>query len=184
MKDKDKNYKISGEKVFLRYPKDKDFKEFTKLNKESVDFHKGLVNPPLNQKTFSEYLAKNELPENECFLICSVETDEIAGAINLSQIFRGGFQNAYLGYYLGERFAGKGFATEAIKLIISFAFEKLNLHRIEANIQPQNLASIKVVKKNGFVKEGFSLKYLQVDGIWCDHERWAILNKNWKNKNE
>lgn len=177
---KEKNLK--GKKVYLRYPKIEDLTEFTELNKASLDFHEGLVNPPLDQKTFTGYINKNECPENECFLICSIKTDEIAGAINFSQIFRAGFQNAYLGYYVGEKFAGKGFATEAIELIIKFAFEELNLHRIEANIQPQNLPSIAVVKKNGFVKEGFSLKYLQVDGIWCDHERWAIINKNWKNK--
>ncbi len=173
---------MKEKKVYLRYPKIEDLVGFTELNKANVNFHKGLVNPPLDEKTFTEYIDKNERPENECFLICSVKTDEIAGAINLSQIFRAGFQNAYLGYYVGEKYAGKGFATEAIGLIIKLAFEDLNLHRIEANIQPQNLPSIAVVKKNGFAKEGFSPKYLQVDGIWCDHERWTIINENWSSE--
>ena len=65
-------------------------------------------------------------------------------------------------------------------MIVKFAFEKLNLHRIEANIQPGNLASIAVVRKNGFVREGFSKEYLKIDGKWRDHERWAIVNQNWK----
>ncbi len=173
-----------GKKVYLRYPKTSDFAEFTDLNKASVEFHKGLANPPKDQESFDEFFAKNEQTANESFFICSVETDEIAGSIGLSQIFRGGFQNAYLGYYLGEKFAGKGFATEAIALIVKFAFEDLLLHRIEANIQPHNFASIAVVKKNGFSKEGFSPKYLNIDGIWRDHERWAIINENWEKESE
>lgn len=172
-------FELKGIKIYLRYPEMEDMAEFIKLNKQSVDFHKGLANPPKDDKSFVEFFAKNERPENENFFICLVETDEIAGSIGLSQIFRGGFQNAYLGYQVGEKFAGKGFASEAIELIIKFAFEDLNLHRIEANIQPHNLPSIAVVKKNGFSKEGFSPKYLNIDDIWRDHERWAILNENW-----
>ena len=173
---------LKGKKVYLRYPKMYDLAEFVELNIVSVNFHKGLANPPKDKDSFIEFVEKNERPENECFLICSVETDEIAGAINLTQIFRAGFQNAYLGYYVGEKFAGNGFATEAIDLTVKFSFEELNLHRIEANIQPHNFASIAVVKKNGFAKEGFSPRYLQIDGEWRDHERWAIINENWNNK--
>ncbi len=173
---------LKGKTVYLRYPKMDDLDEFSELNKTSINFHKGLANPPKDRKSYIEFFAKNERPENENFFICLVETDEIAGSIGLSQIFRGGFQNAYLGYQVGENFAGKGFASEAIFLIVKFAFEELKLHRVEANIQPHNLASIAVVKKNGFSKEGFSPKYLNIDDIWRDHERWAILNENWSNQ--
>lgn len=172
---------LKGRKVYLRYPKISDFEEFTALNKSSVDFHKGLANPPKNKDSFDEFIKRSEQAANESFLICLIETDEIMGSIGLSQIFRGGFQNAYLGYYLGEKFAGKGFASEAIALIVKFAFEELKLHRIEANIQPHNPASIAIVKKNGFTKEGFSPKYLQIDDAWRDHERWAIIFENWEN---
>ncbi len=170
---------LKGKKVYLRYPNTSDFAEFTGLNKSSLDFHQGLANPPKDKDSFDEFIERSEQSANESFVICSVETDEIAGSIGLSQIFRGGFQNAYLGYYLGEKFTGKRFATEAIALIVKFAFEDLKLHRIEANIQPHNLASIAVAKKNGFTKEGFSPKYLYIDDVWCDHERWAIINENW-----
>ncbi len=173
---------LKGKKVYLRYPKASDFEEFIELNKSSVDFHKGLANPPKNKDAFDEFFAKNEQSANESFFICSIQTNEIAGSIGLSQIFRGGFQNAYLGYYLGEKFAGKGFATEAIALTLKFAFEDLKLHRIEANSQPHNLASIAVVKKNGFSIEGFSPKYLNIDGKWRDHERWAIIVENWSSE--
>ena len=173
---------LKGKKVYLRYPSIEDFAEFTAVNESSVEFHRGLANPPKNKASFDEFIERSKQPANESFLICSIETNEITGSIGLSQIFRGGFQNAYLGYYLGEKFAGKGFASEAIALIVKFAFDDLKLHRLEANIQPHNLASIAVVKKNGFLKEGFSPKYLYIDGTWRDHERWAIINEDWSSE--
>lgn len=175
---------MNGKKVFLQHPKMTDLEEFAELNKASQKFHEGLAGPPKDRESFIEFFAKNKRPENESFLICQNEDEAIAGAINLSQIFRGGFQNAYLGYYIGEKFNGLGFMSEAISLILKFAFEDLKLHRIEANIQPHNLASIAVVKKNGFRKEGFSPKYLMIDGEWRDHERWAILVEDWKEYRE
>ena len=69
--------------------------------------------------------------------------------------------------------------SEAIRLILRYAFKQLKLHRIEANIQPHNSASIAVVRKYGFTKEGFSPKYLKISGRWRDHERWAIIKENW-----
>lgn len=172
--------KLIGKKVFLRYPQMADAEEFIKLTKESRNFHRNLASPPTDPEGFKGFVARNEKPENEFFLICRKSDRQIAGAINLSQIYRGGFQNAYLGYYVGEKFAGKGLMTEAIELILRFAFRELKLHRIEANIQPNNPASIAVVRKNGFTKEGFSPKYLKIGGRWRDHERWAIIRENWK----
>jgi ribosomal-protein-alanine N-acetyltransferase len=99
----------------------------------------------------------------------------IVGVINLSQIFRKGFQNAYLGYYGMVSFAGRGMMTEAVRLATRYAFDEIGLHRLEANIQPGNLASIALVRRIGFRKEGFSPRYLRIGGVWCDHERWALL---------
>jgi ribosomal-protein-alanine N-acetyltransferase len=175
---KEKN--LTGKRIFLRAPTDKDFAEFARAAKASRKFHKGLVNPPLTKKDFAEFVARNEKAENEFFLICRVHDNAICGAVNLSQIFRRGFQNAYLGYYLFENFTGEGFMTEAVGLILKFAFKTLKLHRIEANVQPENVASIKVLERSGFTKEGFSRKYLKVDGDWRDHERWAIIIEDWK----
>lgn len=173
---------LKGKKIYLRPPKNEDCLEFTELNKQSRKFHKNLANPPKDKKSFAEYVAKNELSANECFLICTKENKAIAGAINLSQIFYGNFMNAYLGYFVGEKFAGKDFATAAISLILKFAFRDLKLHRIEANVQPHNFSSIAVLKKNNFTKEGFSRKYLKIGGRWLDHARWAIIKDDWREK--
>ena len=171
---------LKGKKVFLRYPKLEDCDELISLNQKNVNFHHNLANPPKSRAGFEEYLEKNKLETNENFLICRLEDGKIAGAINISQIFYGGFQNAYLGYYLGEEFTGEGFVKEAVRLILRFSFVELKLHRIEANIQPRNFASIAVVRANNFKKEGFSEKYLMIGGEWRDHERWAIVRENWK----
>lgn len=173
---------LKGKKVWLRPPIEEDFEEFTSLNKASRKFHRGLTYAPLDEKSFAAYLWRSEQKTDACFLICRREDDAIAGAINLSQIFRGIFQNAYLGYYLGAKFAGQGLMTEAIGLILRFAFADLKLHRVEANVQPHNAASIAILRKNGFTKEGFSRKYLKVGGRWRDHERWAIIAEDWRKR--
>jgi ribosomal-protein-alanine N-acetyltransferase len=102
------------------------------------------------------------------------------GVINLNNIIRGAFQNAFLGYYAFVPFAGQGLMREGMELLLEYAFGGLKLHRVEANIQPDNLASISLVKRCGFAKEGFSKRYLQVDGGWRDHERWALLIEDWQ----
>lgn len=177
---KNENLKLRGIKLYLRYPIIEDFAEFSASAKSSRKFHRGLVNPPMTLEKFENYIAANENETNENILICQAEDNAICGAINLSQIFRKSFQNAYLGYYLFEKFTGKGFMTEAVGLILKLAFKDLKLHRIEANVQPENLASIAVLKRCGFTKEGFSRKYLKIGGRWRDHERFAIITENWK----
>lgn len=173
---------IKGKKVFLRHPQNKDHKEFAYVMKASKKLYKGLANPPIEKENFEAYVKQNESDANENMLICQNKDSAIVGAINLSQIFRRGFQNAYLGYYISEKFGEKGYMSEAIALVLRYAFKDLKLHRIEANIQPHNLASIAVVRKNDFTKEGFSPKYLKIGGCWRDHERWAIIRDNWKLK--
>jgi ribosomal-protein-alanine N-acetyltransferase len=108
------------------------------------------------------------------------DSREIAGVINVSCILRGNFQNAFLGYYAFAGSAGQGFMVEGLRLVLRHAFEKLKLHRLEANIQPGNAASIGLVRGCGFMKEGFSRRYLKVAGGWRDHERWALLAEDFR----
>ncbi len=97
----------------------------------------------------------------------------------MSQIFYRAFQNAYLGYYVDVNFAGQGLMSEGIRLAINHAFDTLGLHRVEANIQPENTNSINLVERLGFTKEGFSRRYLKINGKWQDHERWALTVEDW-----
>jgi len=173
---------IIGEKVFLRAPTSNDQAEFIKLNSASKRSHRGLVSPPTTTEQFATFLQSSSKEDSVCLFICLVADGAIIGAINLSQIFRGGFQNAYLGYFVGAHYAGRGYMSEALQLVLRYAFEHLKLHRLEANIQPGNLPSIALVKRAGFVHEGYSRRYLKVCGRWRDHERWAILAEDWKTK--
>lgn len=170
---------IKGKRVYLRELKADDFEEFTALTKASRNFHRRWVSPPVDRDNFDKYVQRSSQEANRCLPICRNADDAIVGIVDLSQIFYGKFQNAYLGYWLGAEFSGKGYMTEAVELVLKYAFKTLKLHRIEANVQPVNLASINVLKRAGFTKEGFSRRYLKIDGRWRDHERWAIIAEDW-----
>jgi ribosomal-protein-alanine N-acetyltransferase len=171
---------LSGARVCLRPPLRADRDEFIALNRASTRFHQGRVSPPTQPEQYSIFLSRFRKADSACFLICRTEDGAIAGAISLSQIFLGGFRSAYLGYYLGAKYAGQGYMSEAIQLMLKYAFEDLKLHRLEANIQPDNIASLKLVKKAGFIREGYSRRYLKICGRWRDHERWAVIAEDWK----
>ena len=171
-----------GEKVLLRHPTVRDLNELITLNRASTRLHRALVSPPTTPEAFYAFLKRSRSDDCESFLICRTEDGAIVGTINLSQIFRGGFQNAYLGYYVGEVYAGQGYMTEALRLMLRYAFVELKLHRVEANIQPENVASIALVRRVGFVLEGYSRRYLKICGRWRDHERWALIAEDWRAK--
>ena len=90
----------------------------------------------------------------------------------------GCFQSAYLGFFAVSGFEGRGLISQGLKLVMKKAFNELNLHRLEANIQSENLNSIHLIKANGFRHEGFSPRYLFIDNAWRDHERFAIIKED------
>jgi len=104
---------------------------------------------------------------------------KFAGAINLSSIQRGPFQNAYVGYWIDEAQAGKGYVPEAAVVVIRFAFDELALHRVQIAIIPRNKASRRVVDKLAIRDEGVALNYLEINGVWEDHIRYAITAEEW-----
>jgi len=105
------------------------------------------------------------------------DLSKIIGSVALSNIAMGNFRSCFLGYRLDENENSKGYATEVIQRVVKFAFEELGLHRMEANIMPSNTRSIKVAEKCGFIYEGSSSKYLQINGVWEDHMHYIILNE-------
>ena len=171
---------VVGKVVYLRKPTARDAEELIALNRASIKLHRGLVAPPTSPAQFTAFLKRTRQTDFAYFFICRVSDKRIVGQINLSQIFLGPFRSAYLGYYIGAPYARHGYMTEAIRLMLRYCFKQLKLHRLEANIQPQNVASIALVKRAGFVREGYSRRYLKIGGQWRDHERWAILYEDWK----
>jgi ribosomal-protein-alanine N-acetyltransferase len=108
----------------------------------------------------------------------------LAGEITLSSIQRGPFQNAFVGYWVDKALAGNGLAPEATVVVLRFAFEELGLHRIEVAIVPRNRASRRVVEKLDLREEGIALRYLEIDGRWEDHVRYAITSEEWQARGE
>lgn len=157
-----------------------DRDEILARNRASRRLHRGWVTPPTDAAAFRRWMVRCRLPTVRCFLVCRVEDDAIAGVFTLSQIVRGVFQSAYLGYYALEPFAAQGYMGEGLQLTLHQAFAAMKLHRVEANIQPENAASIVLARRAGFRLEGYSPRYLKVAGRWRDHQRWAILIDDWR----
>jgi len=169
------SFELLAYRVGIRRPSTADRDEFLALVQSSRSLHHPWVDPPSTPEQFEAYLQSRQAPGDDGFLLCEHQSGRIVGVINFNCIVRGFFQSAYLGYYIGASFAGQGYMTEGLKLAARFAFTEMNLHRLEANIQPKNIASIALVRKCGFRREGFSPRYLKVLGKWRDHERWALL---------
>lgn len=107
-----------------------------------------------------------------------------AGEINLSSIQRGPFQSAYVGYWIDEAVAGHGYTPEALVVLARFAFDDLRLHRIQISIIPRNSASRRVVEKVKFRDEGTAERYLEINGVWEDHVRYAITSEEWQQRRD
>ncbi len=150
-------------------------REFVAAVLLSRKLHRGLVAPPDTPDKYRDFLNTLRTGTRESFFVNVIASDALAGVINVSEIVRGSFQSAYLGYYALEPYAGTGHLREGLQKVIAHAFGKLKLHRLEANIQPTNERSIALVKSLGFRLEGYSLRYLKIAGRWRDHERWALL---------
>jgi ribosomal-protein-alanine N-acetyltransferase len=135
--------------------------------------------PAPSDETFDRLLRCVVDERYEPGLVCRIEDGAIVGFININEIVRGLFQSAYLGYAAVAGYAGQGYMREGLDVVMARAFTELGLHRLEANIQPGNQASIALVRGAGFVREGFSEGYLKIGGRWRDHERWAMRLEQW-----
>ena len=125
-------------------------------------------------------LDQNAEDRFEKMVIVSPHDDALLGILNINEIVRGVFRSAYLGYWIGHQHARQGLMAEALGLALDHAFGPLGLHRLEANIQPENEPSRALVRRAGFVQEGYSERYLKIGGQWRDHERWAITVERWR----
>ena len=122
------------------------------------------------------YLRRCHQDDHEGLVVCLDGSEEIVGVININNIVRGSFLSASLGYYSSVKHQGFGYMTDGLRLAVRFAFEELGLHRIEANIQPNNHASKNLVRRCEFTLEGESKDYLFINGRWRDHERWVRVD--------
>jgi [ribosomal protein S5]-alanine N-acetyltransferase len=106
--------------------------------------------------------------------------DRLIGRVALSNIVRGPWQNATLGYWIDKDAVGRGHATRAVRLALRFAFEHAGLHRVQPAIIPRNVRSVRVAEKVGFRLEGRALRYLKINGVWEDHDLYALTTEDWQ----
>jgi [ribosomal protein S5]-alanine N-acetyltransferase len=167
------------DRVLIRAPRPQDEEEFLRAVRRSRVLHRGWVSPPATSKRYREYLDRERSETHLVFLVWVKRPRCLAGVVNVSEIVRGSFQSAYLGYYVFLPYAGRGLMREGIAKVIRHVFHRMRLHRLEANIQPDNRPSKALVRSLGFRREGFSPRYLKIAGRWRDHERWALLAEDW-----
>lgn len=168
--------------VFLSHPTERDADEFIALVRQSEVLYRGLASPPATRERFDRYLDRCRAPTFVGFLIRRISDGGMVGSASISEIVRGNFRSGYLGYHVFAPCAGRGYMTAGLALVLDHAFGRLRLHRLEANIQPHNAASLALVVRLGFRREGFSPRYLKLGGRWRDHEHWAILAEEWRRR--
>lgn len=165
--------------VRLEIPNELHEARFLRAVHRSADLHRGWVNPPANPAAFRQLVERAESPSFFSHLLLN-EADELLGVVNVSEIVRGCFQSAYLGYYAFSPHNRRGNLRAGLKLVLQRAFGQYALHRVEANIIPGNAPSIQLVRGLGFRLEGLSVDYLKIAGRWQDHERWALTIDNFE----
>lgn len=162
-------------RVLIRTATQNDMRDFLASVRRSRRLHRPWTAPPDTPAKFRAYLMRMQPPSNYAFLVCRPSDQAVIGVINLTDVVRGLFQSGYLGYYAFAGYEGQGYMKAGLNAVVHHAFKILRLHRLEANIQPGNVASLALVRACGFRQEGYSPRYLKIGGRWRDHERWAIL---------
>ena len=176
--------RIDGEGIYLRPPEIRDYLEWAELREESRAFltpwEPTWAVDELSRGSFRYKLRRyaEDARDDRAYalFVLREEDSALVGGVTLSNVRRGVAQAASLGYWAGERYAGKGYITAAVRAVGRFAFEELDLHRIEAACQPENAASRAVLTKAGFVHEGQARAYLKINGQWRDHLLFAAVN--------
>jgi ribosomal-protein-alanine N-acetyltransferase len=180
--------RLQGERVLLRPPDRADWAAWTELRAASREFLKpwepSWSSDALSRGAFRRRLARYALDwrddEGYNFFAFRLSEGQLMGSVGLSNVRRGVAETASLGYWIGEPYAHQGYMTEAVGLVLDFAFERLRLHRIEAACLPSNAASRGLLAKAGFREEGYAVKYLCIDGAWRDHVLYALLREEWQ----
>ena len=174
---------IGGEGVVLRTPQMTDYPEWAELREASRDFltpwEPTWPTDDLTRGAFRRrirrYSEDIRTDQGYAFLVFRKSDGVLVGGLTLANIRRGVAQAGSLGYWMGLPYARQGYMTAAVNAVIPFALEKLRLHRLEAACIPTNAGSIRLLEKNGFVREGYAREYLCINGIWQDHLLFARL---------
>jgi ribosomal-protein-alanine N-acetyltransferase len=177
---------VRGEGLYLRPPEMRDYDAWARLREASrtflVPWEPTWPADDLHRYAFRARIRRynDEIARDEAypFLIFRESDDILLGGLTLGQVRRGVAQCATLGYWIGASHARKGYMTRAVLAAATFSFATLRLHRIEAACLPQNTASMRLLKRCGFQREGYARAYLRINGIWQDHVLFARLESD------
>ncbi len=157
----------------------RDRDAFVDAVRSSRSLHAPWIDPADTPVRFEAWLGHLQRDDQEAYLVRHAPCGELAGYVSVSNIVRRAFQSAQLGYGAFSSHARRGLMTAGLRAVVDIAFQELGLHRLEANIQPANTASLALVRRLGFEREGYSPRYLMVGSEWRGHERWAIRTEIW-----
>jgi [ribosomal protein S5]-alanine N-acetyltransferase len=173
---------VRGEGVYLRPPEMRDYEAWSSLRDQSRAFltpwEPTWPGDDLTRTAFRRRVRRHqqEIESNEAFpFLVFRDDDALLGGLTLGQVKRGVVQAATLGYWIGQPYSQSGFMTRAVRAAVGFAFGALRLHRIEASCLPHNKASLKLLERVGFRREGYARAYLRINGAWEDHLLYALL---------
>jgi ribosomal-protein-alanine N-acetyltransferase len=169
--------------VAIRAPLASDERAFVERARASRALHARWVDAPDTPAAFRAWLARGRArPAGFRGFVVVAPDEGLVGVCNLSEIVYGPFKSAYLGYYAFAGAAGRGLMSAGLALVLDAAFDALALHRVEANVQPENTRSLAFLVRNGFTREGYSRRYLKIGGRWRDHVRFAMLAEDWRGR--
>ena len=177
---------IESEEVTLRTPQMSDYPAWADLRAGSREFltpWEPIWAPDeLSRASFRRrirhYLRDLREDVGYALFIFSSATDELVGGLTLCNVRRGVTQSCTLGYWIGAGYANQGYMTEAVRAVIPFVFDSIELHRLEAACLPSNTASMRLLEKTGFKQEGIARRYLRINGVWQDHLLYALLDSD------
>lgn len=162
-------------RVLLRAPALSDQQEFLAAALLSRDLHRPWTHVPRFPSEFRTWLLRMTRPANRSFFVCRSDTQAIAGVISITGMVFGPAATGSLGYYVFSGHERQGFMKEGLQLVMQHAFHALKLTRLDASIQPENVASVALVQACGFSKDAVPSRHLKIGGRWCDHERWSLV---------
>ena len=175
---------IRGDGLYLRAPEMRDHAQWAQVRAASRAFltpwEPDWGEDELSKSSFRRRIQRqaDELARDETypFFIFDPETHRLMGGITLGQVRRGIAQAGTIGYWMAEDHANKGHMTRAVRALVDYGFTRLRLHRIEAACLPNNLASMRLLERNGFRQEGLARSYLRINGQWQDHLLFGLLD--------
>jgi len=166
---------LQGFRTLIRTPEATDEEAFLEAMQESIGLHSPWLSAPKTHADWERYMRRLQRDNEAGFLVKRIHDGAICGVVNLNIITYEALCGAYVSYFGVAAQVEKGYMREGLTQVVRHAFDKMGLHRLEANIQPGNLPSIALAQSVGFQYEGFSPRFLKINGEWCDHERWAVL---------